>query len=54
MVLGVEELVARVELVGCEQLGGGVESREADVAIAVSNSLGFGGHNAALVLKRYG
>lgn len=30
------------------------EAREADVAIAVSNSLGFGGHNAALVLKRYG
>ncbi len=30
------------------------EAREADIAIAVSNSLGFGGHNAALVLKRYG
>ena len=30
------------------------EAREADVAIAVSNSLGFGGHNAALVLQRYG
>ena len=30
------------------------EAREANVAIAVSNSLGFGGHNAALVLKRYG
>jgi len=29
-------------------------AREANVAIAVSNSLGFGGHNAALVLKRYG
>ena len=30
------------------------ESRRADVAIVVSNSLGFGGHNAALVLRRYG
>ncbi len=30
------------------------EAREADVAIAVSNSLGFGGHNAALVLQQYG
>ena len=30
------------------------EAREADVAIALSNSLGFGGHNAALVLRRYG
>ncbi len=30
------------------------EAREADVAIVVSNSLGFGGHNAALVLRRYG
>ena len=30
------------------------EAREADIAIAMSNSLGFGGHNAALVLKRYG
>lgn len=29
-------------------------AREADVAIAVSNSLGFGGHNCAIVLKRYG
>src|SRR5690606_22291020 len=29
------------------------EAREANVAIAVSNSLGFGGHNAALVLRRY-
>ncbi len=30
------------------------EAREANVEIAVSNSLGFGGHNAALVLRRYG
>ena len=29
------------------------EAREADVAIIMSNSLGFGGHNATLVLKRY-
>jgi 3-oxoacyl-[acyl-carrier-protein] synthase II len=29
-------------------------AREADVAIAVSNSLGFGGHNCAIVLKRHG
>lgn len=29
------------------------EAREADVAIALSNSLGFGGHNAAIVCKRY-
>ena len=29
-------------------------ARQAKVAIAVSNSLGFGGHNAALVLRRYG
>jgi 3-oxoacyl-[acyl-carrier-protein] synthase II len=28
------------------------ESRDADVRIAVSNSFGFGGHNASLVLKR--
>src|ERR671937_765996 len=28
------------------------ESREADVRIAVSNSFGFGGHNACVVLKR--
>lgn len=27
---------------------------EADVAIAMSNSLGFGGHNASLIVKRYG
>jgi 3-oxoacyl-[acyl-carrier-protein] synthase II len=30
------------------------EAREADVAIAMSNSLGFGGHNASLILRRYG
>ena len=30
------------------------EAREADVAIALSNSLGFGGHNAAIILRRYG
>ncbi len=29
------------------------ESRSADVRIAVSNSFGFGGHNASLVLGRY-
>ncbi|MFP6598611.1 MAG: beta-ketoacyl-ACP synthase II, partial [Candidatus Hydrogenedentota bacterium] len=29
------------------------EAREVDVEIAMSNSLGFGGHNAALVLKKY-
>jgi 3-oxoacyl-[acyl-carrier-protein] synthase II len=29
------------------------ESRDADVRVAVSNSFGFGGHNASLVLKRY-
>lgn len=28
-------------------------SREADVAIAMSNSLGFGGHNATLIFRRY-
>ncbi len=28
-------------------------AREAKVAIAMSNSLGFGGHNASLILKRY-
>lgn len=30
------------------------EAREADVSIVVSNSLGFGGHNASLVFRRYG
>lgn len=29
------------------------EAREADIAIAMSNSLGFGGHNAAIVLTSY-
>jgi len=29
------------------------EARDAKVAIAMSNSLGFGGHNASLILKRY-
>lgn len=29
------------------------EARRADVACAMSNSLGFGGHNASLVVKRY-
>src|SRR5207249_2778277 len=29
------------------------ESRDADVRIAVSNSFGFGGHNASIVLKKF-
>jgi 3-oxoacyl-[acyl-carrier-protein] synthase II len=29
------------------------EAREADVTIAVSNSFGFGGHNASIVLRRF-
>lgn len=29
------------------------EAREADVAIAMSNSMGFGGHNVSLILKRW-
>src|SRR4249919_435417 len=29
------------------------EAREADVAVAVSNSSGFGGHNASVVLRRF-
>jgi 3-oxoacyl-[acyl-carrier-protein] synthase II len=29
------------------------EPREADVPVAVSNSFGFGGHNASIVLRRY-
>ena len=30
------------------------EAREADVGVAVSNSSGFGGHNASIVLRRFG
>jgi len=29
------------------------ESREADVRVSVSNSFGFGGHNATIVLRRF-
>src|SRR5881392_1277821 len=29
------------------------EAREADVGVAVSNSFGFGGHNASIVLRRF-
>ena len=29
------------------------EGREAEIRYAVSNSLGFGGHNASLVLKKW-
>ncbi len=29
------------------------ETRDADVRVAVSNSFGFGGHNASIVLKRF-
>jgi 3-oxoacyl-[acyl-carrier-protein] synthase II len=29
------------------------ESRKADVRTAVSNSFGFGGHNATIVLRRF-
>src|SRR5918911_900888 len=29
------------------------ESRKADVRVAVSNSFGFGGHNASIVVRRY-
>jgi 3-oxoacyl-[acyl-carrier-protein] synthase II len=30
------------------------ESRDADVRVTVSNSFGFGGHNACIVLRRFG
>jgi len=30
------------------------EARKADVRVAVSNSFGFGGHNACIVLRRFG
>jgi 3-oxoacyl-[acyl-carrier-protein] synthase II len=29
------------------------ESRKADVRTAVSNSFGFGGHNATIVIRRF-
>jgi 3-oxoacyl-[acyl-carrier-protein] synthase II len=29
------------------------EARDADVKVAVSNSFGFGGHNACVVFKRF-
>jgi 3-oxoacyl-[acyl-carrier-protein] synthase II len=29
------------------------EARETDVRIAVSNSFGFGGHNATIVVRRF-
>ena len=29
------------------------QARQADVAIAMSNSFGFGGHNATLIFRRY-
>jgi 3-oxoacyl-[acyl-carrier-protein] synthase II len=29
------------------------EARDADIQVGVSNSFGFGGHNASIVLSRY-
>ena len=29
------------------------EARKQDIKVAMSNSLGFGGHNATLVFKKY-
>ena len=29
------------------------EARQADIHYAISNSLGFGGHNASLLFKKY-
>jgi 3-oxoacyl-[acyl-carrier-protein] synthase II len=29
------------------------EARKTDVNVVVSNSLGFGGHNVALIFKKY-
>ncbi len=29
------------------------DARDADVRVAVSNSFGFGGHNASIVLRRF-
>lgn len=30
-----------------------IQGREADLKYVLSNSLGFGGHNAALIMKKY-
>lgn len=29
------------------------QARKADVRVALSNSMGFGGHNTSLIFKRY-